>query len=205
MPIKPPQRPRVSAATGRPSGEGPGRAPVRSSSAMGSPRPTSGPTHRADARPAPVANALAADRPTALYLSCASGVEELLAEEVHRILGEGPIVIASRGGVEVQAATHLRTADECRAALIDHTLRLNLESRLAQRVLWRVATRVYRHEDDIYALGRQVNWSDWITPRHTLRVDVTSRRSHLRSLNLDRKSTRLNSSHIQKSRMPSSA
>lgn len=126
---------------------------------------------------------LTADRPTALYLSCPSGVEELLAEEVRCILGEAPVVIASRGGVEVQAASELRTAAECHAALIDHTLRLNLESRLAQRVLWRVASRVYRHEDDIYALGRQVNWSDWITPQHTLRVDVTSRRSHLRSLN----------------------
>ena len=179
MPIKPPQRPRVSAATGRPSGEGPGRAPARPASAMGTQRSP----QRAAGRPEPVANALAADRPTALYLSCASGVEELLADEVRRILGEGPVVIASRGGVEVQASKQLRSADECRAALIDHTLRLNLESRLAQRVLWRVGSRVYRHEDDIYALGRQVNWSDWITPRHTLRVDVTSRRSHLRSLN----------------------
>lgn len=176
MPIKPPQRPRVSAATGRPSAEGPGRASARPTSGQG-------PAPRASGRPVPIGNALAADRPTALYLSCPSGVEELLADEVRRILGEGPIVIASRGGVEVQAAPALRTADECRAALIDHTLRLNLESRLAQRVLWRVASRVYRHEDDIYALGRQVNWSDWITPRHTLRVDVTSRRSHLRSLN----------------------
>ncbi len=130
-----------------------------------------------------MANALAADRPTALYLSCASGVEELLAEEVRGILGDGPVVIASRGGVEVQASSQTRSTDECHAALIDHTLRINLESRLAQRVLWRVASRVYRHEDDIYALGRQVNWGDWITPRHTVRVDVTSRRSHLRSLN----------------------
>jgi len=62
-------------------------------------------------------------------------------------------------------------------------MRLNLESRLAQRVLWRVASRVYRHEDDIYALGRTIRWTDWITPRHTLRVDVTSRNSPLRSLN----------------------
>ena len=62
-------------------------------------------------------------------------------------------------------------------------MRLNLESRLAQRVLWRVASRVYRHEDDIYAVGRTVRWSDWITPRHTIRVDVTSRNSPLRSLN----------------------
>ncbi len=174
MPIKPPQRHRVSSATGRPSVTGSG------------PRPSSAPrpgVRNAPLSNAPVSNALAADRPTALYLSCASGVEDLLAEEVRRILGDGPVVIASRGGVEVQAGPQWRTADECRAALIDHTLRLNLESRLAQRVLWRVGSRVYRHEDDIYALGRQINWSDWITPRHTLRVDVTSRRSHLRSLN----------------------
>ena len=142
------------------------------------------PPRQASARDArPAGGVLAADRPAALYLSCASGVEDLLADEVRRILGDAAQVQASRGGVEVRPPVHLRTPAEREAALVEQAMRLNLESRLAQRVLWRVATRVYRHEDDIYALGRAVNWADWITPRHTLRVDVTSRRSHLRSLN----------------------
>jgi putative N6-adenine-specific DNA methylase len=126
---------------------------------------------------------LAADRPAALYLSCPSGVEALLADEATRILQDQAQVTASRGGVEIQPLANVDTAPARQAALADFAMRLNLESRLAQRVLWRVASRVYRHEDDIYHLGRSVNWSEWITPRHTLRVDVTSRRSHLQSLN----------------------
>jgi putative N6-adenine-specific DNA methylase len=126
---------------------------------------------------------LAADRPAALYLSCPAGVEELLVEEARRILGASCEIDAARGGVEVRPPASAHSAVERQAALIDSAMRLNLESRLAQRVLWRVASRVYRHEDDLYALGRSVAWTDWITSQQTLRVDVTSRRSHLRSLN----------------------
>lgn len=126
---------------------------------------------------------LAADRPAALYLSCAAGVEPLLAAEVGRIVDNRALVNESRGGIEVLPSPQLRTPQERLAALADFAMRLNLESRLAQRVLWRVASRVYRHEDDIYQLARTVNWSEWITPRNTIRVDVTSRRSHLQSLN----------------------
>lgn len=121
--------------------------------------------------------------PPALYLTCPAGVEELLSREATRILGHALQVTAARGGIEVQAPPAVGEVAASQDALLDAAMRLNLESRLAQRVLWRVASRVYRHEDDIYALARQVNWLDWITPRQTLRVDVTSRRSTLRSLN----------------------
>ncbi|MFM2119698.1 MAG: hypothetical protein RL722_1166, partial [Pseudomonadota bacterium] len=40
----------------------------------------------------------------------------------------------------------------------------------------------YRDEQDLYELGYAVRWSDWITPRQTLRVDCTATRSPLRSL-----------------------
>lgn len=126
---------------------------------------------------------LSADRPAALYLSCPAGVESLLAEEAVRILGAQAAITESRGGIEVLPPANVRTLPEQQTILIDYAMRLNLESRLAQRVLWRVGSRVYRHEDDIYHLSRSVNWSEWITPDHTIRVDVTSRRSHLQSLN----------------------
>ena len=58
---------------------------------------------------------------------------------------------------------------------------LNLESRLAQRVLIEVAEGAYRDEDDLYALARSVDWGDWITPRQTLRVDTTAQHSPLRA------------------------
>jgi putative N6-adenine-specific DNA methylase len=143
--------------------------------------PRSGP--RPEDRASSGAPVLAANRPSALYLSCPSGVESLLAEEAERILGDRALIVASRGGIEVQPPATASAPKIRQEALIHYAMQLNLESRLAQRVLWRVGSRVYRHEDDIYHLARSVNWGDWITPQHTLRVDAISRRSHLQSLN----------------------
>ena len=102
-----------------------------------------------------------------LFLPCAAGAEPLLADEAARIAGNAQAV---RGGVVVRG-------DAASA------MRLNLESRLAQRVLWQVAEGPYAHEHDLYDLARGVRWSDWITPRQTLRVDSTAQRSPLKSLN----------------------
>ncbi len=104
-----------------------------------------------------------------LFLPCAAGVEALLADEVKRIL-PGREVHVGRGGVGVDGDP-------------SDVMALNLESRLAQRVLAEVASGPYGHEDDIYALARSVDWAQWITPQHTLRVDTTAHRSPLRSLN----------------------
>lgn len=209
MPPKPPRRPTLRTADRAPSerrdGDRPavrggsrpqGDRPVFGRSAGSAPgrdgprgfqepayRPTPRSATRPEDRPRPNAPVLAADRPAALYLSCASGVETLLADEARRILGEQALIHASRGGIEVLPPAGARHPADRLAALAVHAMRLNLESRLAQRVLWRVASRVYRNEDDIYHLARHIDWSEWITPRHTLRVDVTSRRSHLQSLN----------------------
>ena len=104
-----------------------------------------------------------------LFLPCAAGVEALLAEEVRRLLPDAHAAPA-RGGVALEGA-------------VREVMILNLESRLAQRVLVEVAEGAYRSEDDLYALARSVDWRLWITPRQTLRVDTTARRSPLRSLN----------------------
>ncbi len=104
-----------------------------------------------------------------LFLPCAAGVEAWLAEEVQRVLPNAQ-VHTGRGGVGVDGDP------------ID-VMALNLESRLAQRVLAEVAAGPYQSEDDIYTLARSVDWQQWITPQHTLRVDTTAHRSPLRSLN----------------------
>src|SRR3990167_10496724 len=62
-------------------------------------------------------------------------------------------------------------------------MRLNLESRLAQRVLWPLAHGPYQNEHDLYALARSVAWVDWITPAQPFRIDPTAQRSPLQSLN----------------------
>jgi putative N6-adenine-specific DNA methylase len=105
-----------------------------------------------------------------LFLPCAQGVEALLADECKRLLGSNAAVVEQRGGVTVRG-------DELTA------MRLNLESRLAQRVLWPLAHGPYRNELELYELARTVKWTDWITPQQTLRVDTTAQRSPLQSLN----------------------
>jgi len=105
-----------------------------------------------------------------LFLPCAGGVEALLADEAMAILGPGTSGTLERGGIALRG--------DARAVMA-----LNLESRLAQRVLVRVAHGRYRSEDDLYALARQVPWQAWISPRDTFKVDVTAQRSPLRSLN----------------------
>ncbi len=104
----------------------------------------------------------------ALFLPCAGGVEALLADEVLRITRTP--AETTRGGVWVEGDE--RTA-----------MALNLESRLATRVLWPLADAEYRHEDDLYSMARDLPWQQWITPEQTLRVDVAAMRSPLKSLN----------------------
>lgn len=104
-----------------------------------------------------------------LFLPCAAGVEDFLADEVRRVLPDTP-VHTMRGGVSLEGGP-------------DEVMLLNLECRLPQRVLAEVAEGPYRDENDLYALGRSVDWTQWITPRHTLRVDTTAQRSPLKSLN----------------------
>ncbi len=112
---------------------------------------------------------MAAKESLQLFLSCASGVERLLDEEIRGILPKTHIEVL-RGGVALKSD-------------LEGVMKLNLESRLAQRVLIELISGGYRHEDDIYALARRIDWTQWITPAETIRVDTTARHSPLRSLN----------------------
>ncbi len=109
-------------------------------------------------------------KPDFLFVTCANGSEDLLAEECIRIVGANQGVVAGRGGVMVDES-------------VENAMRLNLHSRIAQRVLWPMVDGDYRDEHDLYDLGRRINWSEWITPDETIRVDVTAQRSPLQSLN----------------------
>ena len=113
---------------------------------------------------------MAAARPCTLFLPCAAGVEPLLAQECDGLLDPSAAIEIGRGGVYITGS-------------LADAMRLNLGSRLAQRVLWQVAEGPYQSEHDLYDLARQVRWHEWITPRHTLRVDASAWRSPLRSLN----------------------
>lgn len=104
-----------------------------------------------------------------IFLPCAAGVEGFLADEVKRVLPDVDVHTA-RGGVALEGGPN-------------EVMVLNLECRLPQRVLVEVAEGPYQDETDLYELGRSVDWTQWIAPQHTLRVDTTAQRSPLKSLN----------------------
>ena len=102
------------------------------------------------------------------FATCPRGLEQLLAEELQQLRAEN--IHAVRGGVEFSGDFSL-------------CYRANLESRIASRVLWQVATDRYRNEDDIYRAAYALPWNNWFEPALTLRVDVSAIRSPLTSLN----------------------
>ena len=102
------------------------------------------------------------------FATCPRGLEQLLAQELQQLEGEN--IHAVGGGVEFSGHFPL-----CYQA--------NLESRIASRVLWRVAADHYRDEDDIYRTAYALPWNEWFEPELTIRVDVTATRSPLTSLN----------------------
>lgn len=107
-----------------------------------------------------------------LFLPCAAGVEELLATELQRLFADRPDLVlhTARGGVALEGGP-------------TEVMTLNLECRLAQRVLIEVAEGPYTHENDLYEMARSVDWQQWITPQHTLKVDTTAQHCPLKSLN----------------------
>ena len=106
-----------------------------------------------------------------LFLPCAAGVEGFLADEVHRLTGlAGDDLLTGRGGVTLRASWR-------------EAMRLNLHSRLAQRVLVQVSHTPYRNEQDLYEAAGAVAWEIWFTTKETFKVEVTAQHSPLKSLN----------------------
>lgn len=106
-----------------------------------------------------------------LFLPCPQGVQDLLADEVHRLTGlSGEDLLVGRAGVLLRGTW-------------SHVLLLNLHSRLAQRVLLRLAQGGYRSENDLYELASSVAWEAWFGQQQTFKVDLTAQHSPLQSLN----------------------
>ena len=58
----------------------------------------------------------------------------------------------------------------------------NLHSRIASRILWRVAQFPYRKEDDIYEGAAAVRWSHHFNADRTIKVETNAHRSPVKSL-----------------------
>ena len=102
------------------------------------------------------------------FATCPRGLELILADELRQLNAEK--IHGVGGGVQFEGDFFL-------------CYRVNLESRVASRVLWRVATGGYRSEDDIYRAVYALPWTDWFDSARTIRVDVSATRSPLTSLN----------------------
>ena len=101
------------------------------------------------------------------FAPCPRGLEGLLAEELTAAGGQD--VRAVPGGVSFRG-----TWEAC--------YRANLESRIATRVLWKLAQGAYGSEEDIYRLALAQDWPQRFDVDNTLRVYVTAQRSPLKSL-----------------------
>ena len=103
----------------------------------------------------------------AFFASCPRGLESLLAEELGQLGAKKPVPVP--GGVAFEGDMRV-------------CYRANLESRLATRVLMRLARSPYRGEQDVYEAALAVKWPEWFSEKQSIRVDVSAIRSPLKSL-----------------------
>jgi putative N6-adenine-specific DNA methylase len=101
------------------------------------------------------------------FATCPRGLEGALGEELAALGAQdvGPV----DGGVAFRGPFAL-----CR--------RINLESRIASRVLWRVGDCRYRSENDIFNAAKKIRWAQWFGPKQTIRVDTAAIKSPLQSI-----------------------
>jgi putative N6-adenine-specific DNA methylase len=101
------------------------------------------------------------------FASCPRGLEQLLAEDL--------AAAGARDLKQIFGGVHfLADWPAC--------YRANLHSRIATRILWRVAHAPYGKEEDIYRLALDTPWPKWFLAEQTIRVDVTAVKSPLKSV-----------------------
>ncbi len=116
--------------------------------------------------------------PFDFFVPCPRGLEAALAAELAEIGARhltGADVPRLETGAQVPGGVHFRGGWAAGMAA-------NLHSRIASRVLLKIAERPYRNEHDIYALAAEQQWEKWFSANETLRVDLTAIKSPLRSL-----------------------
>jgi putative N6-adenine-specific DNA methylase len=101
------------------------------------------------------------------FATCPRGLEAVLAQEL-TTLGAHQVK-ATDGGASFSGPMAL-------------CYRVNLESRVASRVLWQIDSAPYRIEEDVYQRTRGLPWENWFTPHQTIAVKVTAQHCALKSL-----------------------
>ena len=101
------------------------------------------------------------------FAPCPRGLEVPLSNELKTLGAEG--ISATDGGVHFSGLGSL-------------SYKVNLHSRTASRVLWRVAKARYTSEQDIYDTAFALPWADWFDVSRTIKINMTGIKSPLRSL-----------------------
>ena len=101
------------------------------------------------------------------FAPCPRGLESVLADEL-KALDAGSLA-PTQGGVGFSGPFAL-------------CYRVNLESRIASRVLWRVWQGPYRREQDLYEAAAALPWRDWFFQDRTIKVKVSAQQCPLKSL-----------------------
>ena len=106
------------------------------------------------------------------FCPCPRGMEAALAEELREIAQQSTTLKVHN---EVPGGVHA-------SGELTDAYRMNLHSRIASRVLMRMAAGGYKNENDIYDLTLEQPWEEWFGYDHTIRVDLTAVKSPLKSL-----------------------
>ncbi len=101
------------------------------------------------------------------FAPCPRGLEAILAEELKELSAAD--IQPTDGGVGFSGTLAL-------------AYRANLHSRYASRILWRLAEKSYRSEDDVYRAALDIAWPELFDVGNTLRVDVNAIKCPLKSL-----------------------
>ncbi len=101
------------------------------------------------------------------FTPCPRGLEPVLADELKELGAQD--VAPTQGGVGFTGPFTL-------------CYRVNLESRIASRVFWRVWHGPYRHEQDLYDAACALPWRDWFSAERTIKVKVSAQQCPLKSL-----------------------
>jgi putative N6-adenine-specific DNA methylase len=109
---------------------------------------------------------LSSSRSEHFFATCPRGLEALLVRELAAL---DIVASAVAGGVSF-------------AGDWASCYRANLWSRIASRVLWRIAEFTYRGEQELYAAVRALDWPRYFAVERTLRVNLTAQKSPLKSL-----------------------
>ncbi len=101
------------------------------------------------------------------FAPCPRGLETPLSKELAALGAEG--IKATDGGVHFSGPGAL-------------SYRVNLHSRLASRVLWRVAKARYSTEQHVYDTARALPWDEWFNVLRTIKINMTGIKCPLKSL-----------------------